>query len=149
MTQMFATPLVIAAHGYGDTAFDALEDYGAATEAFGDHGWLIAAADFHGEVNNAEFDPYPVGGSHFTTGVRTMGSPASQWDVIDIVNYMQANYNVDPSRIYLVGHSMGGMTALLAGARWTDRFAAVVADSSPTDLGDWFSEDRYRWHHAQ
>ena len=97
----------------------------------------------HGEVWNdfLVIDPgtgIPMPG----TGRRSMGSRASQWDILDIVNYMQAHYNVDPTRIYLVGHSMGGMTALLAGARFADRFAAVVSDSAPTDLAAWEDETR-------
>ena len=50
---------------------------------------------------------------------------------------MRAHYNVDPMRIYLAGYSMGGMTALVTGARLADAFAAVVDDSGPTDLAQW------------
>ena len=32
------------------------------------------------------------------------------------------------------------MTALLTGARWADLFAAVVSDSAPTDLTQWYYE---------
>lgn len=134
-----STPLLIAAHGFGSIAVDTLLDFGDAAEA---KGWLLAAADYHGEVNtgySSYFDPddnpYDI---RLRMGSDTMGARASQWDIIDIVDYMQAHYNIDPTRVYLVGHSMGGMTALLSGARWADRFAAVVSDSAPTDLTEWF-----------
>jgi|GEM_PF-1165455 len=132
------TPLLIASHGYNSNGLEAMQDFADAAEA---KGWLVAASDEHGEVNNGFYaidsnTHMPV----LTDGERTMGSRASQWDVFDIVNYMKAHYDVDPSRIYLVGHSMGGMTALLSGARWTDTFAAVVSDSSPTDLVQWDQE---------
>jgi len=129
------TPLLIAAHGYNDSGLTALLDYREAAEA---RGWLLASADYHGEVNNDFFDIDPATGQpRLRVGLQTMGSRASQWDVLNVVHYMQANYDVDPSRIYLIGHSMGGMTALLTGARWTDLFAAIVSDSTPTDLVQW------------
>jgi len=112
------TPLLIAAHGYNDSGLTALLDYREAAEA---RGWLLASADYHGEVNNDFFDIDPATGQpRLRVGLQTMGSRASQWDVLNVVHYMQANYDVDPSRIYLIGHSMGGMTALLTGARRTD-----------------------------
>ena len=129
------TPLLITAHGYNSNGLAALLEYRQAAEA---RGWLLASADYHGEVNNNFFDIDPATGDpRLRVGLQTMGARASQWDVLDVIRYMQAHYNVDPTRIYLVGHSMGGMTALLTAARWTDLFAAVVSDSTPTDLVQW------------
>ncbi|PKO21868.1 MAG: hypothetical protein CVU38_12435 [Chloroflexi bacterium HGW-Chloroflexi-1] len=136
------TPLLIAMHGYGSDGLEVLLEYHDAAES---RGWLLASADYHGEVwyplstlDAATFE-FRAG----TTGRRNMGSRAMQWDILDIVNYVQAHYNVDPARIYLVGHSMGGMTALLASARWADRFAAIVSDSGPTDLVHWEKETQF------
>lgn len=137
------TPLLISAHGFGSNGLESLLDYHDAAEA---RGWLMASADYHGEVFSTGYnDFFTLDSTTFkpnfgVIGRRTLGSRASQWDILDIVNYVQANYNVDPARIYLVGHSMGGMTALLTGARWVDRFAAVVSDSGPTDLTMWEEE---------
>lgn len=133
-----ARPLLISVHGFGSTGWDSMQDYHDAANA---RGWLLASADLHGEVWNDfmvtdSSTGWPVAG----VGRRTMGSRASQWDIADIVAYMQSHYNVDPARIYLVGHSMGGMTALLTGARYADRFAAVISDSGPTDLAAWEDE---------
>lgn len=131
-------PLLVAAHGFGSTGGEVLAEY---QDAAAVRGWLVASADYHGEVWNHFYEAdYATGLPRPGVGKRTLGSRASQWDILDILKYMQDNYNVDPTRIYLVGHSMGGMTALLAGARWADRFAAVVSDSSPTDLIDWEDE---------
>ena len=76
------TPLVIAAHGYGSIAVDSLLDFGDAAEA---KGWLLAAADYHGEVNTAyssyfdpDENPYDI---RLNIGLETMGSRASQWDI--------------------------------------------------------------------
>lgn len=132
------TPLLVSAHGFGSNVWESMRDYDDAANA---KHWLLASADYHGEVWNDFLIPDPATGIPVPgVGRRTMGSRASQWDILDIVNYMQAHYNVDRARIYLVGHSMGGMTALLSGARFADRFAAVVSDSAPTNLAAWEDE---------
>lgn len=133
-----ATPLLISVHGFGSNGWESMLDY---HDAAATRGWLLASADLHGEVwNDFMVTDSTTGLPAAGVGRRTMGSRASQWDIADILAYMQSHYNVDPTRIYLVGHSMGGMTALLTGARYADRFAAVVSDSGPTDLAVWEDE---------
>lgn len=130
-------PLVVVAPGYYSPAIDYILDYGPAAAA---RGWLLAAADLHGEVQPTEvFDPYE---QRVLYGARTMGARAAQYDIIDIVNYMKAHYAVDPSRVYLIGYSMGGLTAMTTAAKWPHVFAAVVADSSPSNLVIWEYDTR-------
>ncbi len=64
------------------------------------------------------------------TGKRVLSARAAQQDIIDILSYMRTHYNVDPTRIYLAGYSMGGMTSLVTGARLADTFAAVVTTAA-------------------
>jgi dienelactone hydrolase/photosystem II stability/assembly factor-like uncharacterized protein len=122
------TPLVIALHDWNQTRHTAINDYAAAAET---RGWLLAAPEMHGEINNAP-----------DTGAEVMGAPASQWDVLDTLNYMKTYYRVDPTRIYLVGYGMGALTAYLTAARWPDLFAALAADSGPSDLIEWEYDTR-------
>jgi len=85
--------------------------------------------------------PVRMNGAPFIrTGMQTFGSRASQYDILDITNHVTTTYSVDTSRIYLVGHSMGGLTALLTAARWPHVFAGVVSDSGPTDLTQWYAD---------
>jgi photosystem II stability/assembly factor-like uncharacterized protein/poly(3-hydroxybutyrate) depolymerase len=122
------TPLVIALHGYNTTRASSIADYGVAAEA---KGWLLAAPEMHGEVNNAP-----------NVGKQPMGSRASQWDVMDTLTYMQANYNVDASRVYLVGYDIGGVTAAITAAKWPQVFAGVALDSGPANLINWEYDTR-------
>ena len=122
-----ATPLLVALHGWGDTRWTALGDYGAeANQA----GWLLAAPDMHGET-----DPYPRPPSE-----HPLASRASQQDVLDTIQWVQERYNVDASRIYLTGQSLGGQTALVTAAKNQGLFAAVVDDRGPTELAQWYEE---------
>ena len=121
------TPLLVALHGWGDTRWTALGDYGAeANQA----GWLLAAPDMHGEHN-----PYPRPPSE-----HPLASRASQQDVLDTIHWVQQRYNVDPSRIYLTGQSLGGQIALVTAAKNQGLFAAVVDDRGPTELAQWYEE---------
>ncbi len=124
-------PLVMAVHGLGSTRLDSILDFAAAAEA---RGWLLAAPELHGETNPTNRGK-PVGHHVF-------GAPASQWDVMDALRWIKANYNVDENRIYLIGHSLGAITAGLVAAKWPQEFAAVVLDSGPTDLVKWEYEMR-------
>ncbi len=130
-------PLLITTHGYGSNGLDIISSFDEAAEQ---RGWLMASADYHGEVNPGFFDVDTTGQPRLKTGMSTMGAHTASYDVLDIVNYMRSQYNVDSSRIYIVGHSMGGMTALLAAAKWPQLFAAVASDSSPTGLESWESD---------
>lgn len=132
-------PLLIAAHGFNGNGMEMMRIFAEPAEA---RGWLMAAADYHGEVNDGFFTLGSSGEPYIKVGAQTMGSRASQYDILDIVNYMKANYSVDASRVYLVGHSMGGLTALMAGAKWPHVFAAVVSDSGPTELAEWEYDTR-------
>jgi predicted peptidase len=53
------------------------------------------------------------------------------WTDVDalasILDEVASNHRVDPDRVYVTGHSMGGRGALYAAYRMPDRFAAVVS----------------------
>lgn len=53
-----------------------------------------------------------------------------------LLDYVQANFAVDPGRVYLTGLSMGGFGAWAMIVRYPDRFAAVVPIA-----GGWNSEN--------
>lgn len=83
--------------------------------------------------------------------------PAMIEDVKCAIRYLRAHaveYNLDPKRIALIGHSAGGHLAALAGLTWdsslwvsgpyldhSSQVKAVVELSGPTDLSKDFSED--------
>jgi hypothetical protein len=123
------TPVLIGLHGWLGFGHHYLEDVipmfaGPAAQ----RGWLLLAPQTHGEQ-----DPRPG----YPQGHRSLASRAAQHDVFDSLAYVDANYGVDPSRVYLAGQSMGGMNALTTAAKYPDQFAAVLSDAGITDLPDW------------
>ncbi|MBE6392196.1 MAG: hypothetical protein E7042_08405 [Lentisphaerae bacterium] len=73
-----------------------------------------------------------------TSGNRlSMGSDAAVSDIIDAVKYMQKNYNIDNSRIYLIGGSGGGFMSLLTSSRSRDIWAGVSSWCPISDIVKW------------
>jgi len=119
-----SVPLIIALHGMGDTG-QWIRDY--LTEEANRRGWLLAAPDMHGHY-------------YINHGKYALGWVGAQHDVIDTVEYMMSEYQVDPSRIYIAGGSMGGQTTAMMTAKYPDVFAAAVPWKPFTDLAQWYNE---------
>jgi predicted peptidase len=49
----------------------------------------------------------------------------SEKDVLEVVRLMREHYNVDPGRIYLIGHSMGAIGTWHLAAKYPDVWAAI------------------------
>ena len=102
-------PLIVFMHGTGGdegTVFDDERyDEGAIEEAAEKHGVLVVSPDGRG-----------------ITEYRGIGEN----DVFNVLAEVQKNYRVDPDRIYLTGHSMGGTGGAYLALHHPDQFAAVA-----------------------
>ena len=117
-----ATPLVIALHGLGANEDSFFDSYSQLPPQLAEkHGFLMAAPL-----------GYRVDGFY---GSRIMGAgdvasqrrgDYSEKDVLEVLRLMRSMYNVDESRIYLMGHSMGAIGTRALGAKYPDIWAALV-----------------------
>jgi predicted esterase len=80
--------------------------------------WVRAAADSTGSIIIA---PYARGDSQYV-------DPASA-DVYAALDEAKKAFNVDPRRIYLAGHSMGGYGVFIVGPKHPEDWAAIMAAS--------------------
>ena len=48
-----------------------------------------------------------------------------RWDAMEVMELNVRRLGIDPGRVYLTGHSMGGHGTWQVGATWPDRFAAI------------------------
>ncbi|MBW4061846.1 alpha/beta fold hydrolase [Candidatus Saccharibacteria bacterium] len=98
-------PVIIFAHGYTDSKTYKTDNtqYQAMIESYCQHGYLILKPDYRG-----------VGSSQ---GVASNGlfSPDDTYDVLNLAASMPTYPLANPSRIVLIGHSMGGAIILRAG----------------------------------
>lgn len=117
-----ALPLVIALHGLGaneDSFFDAYSKL--PPQLAEKHGFLMAAPL-----------GYRVDGFYGSTIMGSGDAAArrrveySEKDVMEVLRLMKANYKVDDSRIYLIGHSMGAIGTWAIASKYPDIWAALV-----------------------
>jgi poly(3-hydroxybutyrate) depolymerase len=100
-------PLVVALHGAGGDENAFMERYAELYKKEAQaRGYLAVAVNGRG--------PY--------TGYRG----AAEKDVLDVTDLVPKLWKVDPARVYLMGHSMGGMGTVLIGFDHAERFAALA-----------------------
>jgi poly(3-hydroxybutyrate) depolymerase len=124
-TETTPVPLLIGLHGMGTGTGESTRDLWAGEAE--ERGWLLAAPDMHGNY-------------HKNSGQYALAWPGAQHDVIDTILYMMDNYNVDTSRIYVAGGSMGGQTTAMMAAKYPDVFAAAAPWKPLTDLAIWYDD---------
>jgi predicted esterase len=109
-----ATPLVVALHGMGGDENSMFDGYGkSVTAEAGKKGFLVVA---------------PKG-----RGLASMYRGTAEQDVMDVLAEVRRDYKVDPARIYLMGHSMGGYGTWSVAVSHPDVFAALAPISGGGD----------------
>lgn len=70
----------------------------------------------------------------------------SEKDVMNVLDLVRHQYRIDPSRIYLMGNSMGGVGTLYLGARYPEVWAALAPSGGP--IAAWsYPYERLRNNH--
>jgi pimeloyl-ACP methyl ester carboxylesterase len=71
------------------------------------------------------------------TNRRNFGFDWQDWgrlDALEALEFVLQNFPVDPDRVYLTGHSMGGHGTWHIGLKHADRFAAIAPSAGWTDF---------------
>lgn len=125
-------PLLVAIHPRNGNMYFGEETFGPEADS---RGWLLVSPELHGSW------PYLPDPSK-PPGIYAYASLESQYDAIGVIKYMidRPEYNVDTSRIYLVGYSMGGQGVAVTGAKYPHLFAAVFDNKGPADMYQWYYE---------
>jgi len=86
----------------------------------------------------------PYYGSPYRIARPKPSTPAEGWtreedqraeqDVINVIDLVSKEYGVDPGRVFLHGQNPSGSGALHLGAKYPDRFAALVISSGPIEF---------------
>ena len=101
-------PLVITLHGMGGDENSMLDGYGAT-------GALKKEAEKHGFILASPKGREPA----------SMYRGTGETDVLDVLAEVQRDYKVDPKRIYMMGHSMGGYGTWSIAMAHPEKFAAL------------------------
>ena len=117
-----ATPLVIALHGLGANEDSFFDSYSQLPPQLAEkHGFLMAAP--LGFRPDGFYGSAIMGAADAASRRRT---EYSEQDVLEVVRLMKAAYNVDESRIYLIGHSMGAIGTWALAAKYPQMWAALA-----------------------
>jgi polyhydroxybutyrate depolymerase len=114
------TPLVISMHG--GALWPAAEmTISRWNDVADEHGFIVV----YPAGSGAFFGGFGPGPQAWHMGPRSLGRDVRF--VSDLIDKLQAEYNVDPNRIYADGMSNGGGMAFALSCRLSDRIAAVGA----------------------
>jgi poly(3-hydroxybutyrate) depolymerase len=139
------TPLVVALHGFGgnhDYFFGVVPDLPNLIEQSGfvfvapmgysTGGWYGAPLSIPGDRLRAVLaaegktpPPSPPAPEPNPAEVRHERE-LSERDVLNVLGLVTAEYDIDPDRVYLMGHSMGGLGTYFLGQKHAERWAAIA-----------------------
>ncbi len=114
------SPLIIALHGLGGNPQQFMRTRGL-TEQAEKRGYIVAAPMGYNEkgwygvrgLKGAKMEPENLG-------------ELSEKDVMNVLGIVKKEYSIDPDRVYLMGHSMGGGGTWHLGIKHADEWAALA-----------------------
>jgi poly(3-hydroxybutyrate) depolymerase len=117
-----AFPLIVALHGLGGTEDAFFENYERKLPPLAEqHGYILAAplgyrvdGSYGWGLGTAPADPV-------TKRIQEL----SEQDVVQVLQRVRQQYRIDENRIYLMGHSMGGIGTWKIAAKYPDIWAAI------------------------
>jgi poly(3-hydroxybutyrate) depolymerase len=117
-----AFPLIVALHGLGGTEDAFFENYERKLPPLAEqHGYILAAplgyrvdGSYGWGLGNAPADPV-------TKRIQEL----SEQDVVQVLQHVRQQYRIDENRIYLMGHSMGGIGTWKIASKYPDIWAAI------------------------
>ncbi len=111
-----AVPLVFNLHGYSSNNVQQL--------VYGDFRPIADTANFLMVLPNGSFDAQ---GNRFWNTFLGNSSVDDVGFMRDLLNYLQANYNIDANRVYSTGMSNGGFLSYALACEMNDRIAAIAS----------------------
>jgi poly(3-hydroxybutyrate) depolymerase len=156
------TPLVVALHGFGgnhDYFFGVVPGFSKLIEQHGFivvspmgysvGGWYGAPLSVPGDrlrdvlAAEGRTPPPPPSGPQPSAEEVKRERDLSERDVMHVIDLVKAEYNIDPDRVYLMGHSMGGLGTYFLGQKYAGTWAAIAPMSGTMSDYD-YSLERLR-----
>jgi len=113
-------PLVVALHGLGSNPQQILR-YPGLVKLAERHGYIVVAPMGYNTTGW-----YGVQGQRSRSWKPTNMGELSEQDVMNVLELTEKAYRVDPKRVCLMGHSMGGGGTLHLGMKYPGRWAALA-----------------------
>ena len=142
-----ATPLVVDLHGLNITPLQQIL-FDGTTDFAERNGFIVLAptgfnlqAGWGGRTGGT-----PVATAQTKPGSeqRYSASELSELDAITALKLIRSMYNVDSSRIFLMGHSMGGAGTYYLGGKYNDIWAGLAPIAGAGGIADATAAERYK-----
>lgn len=123
-------PLIVDLHGAGVTPLQQMLFDGTTDFAQRD-GYIVLAPmgySTFGGWGPARGTPQPVETANINpeTGAKWTANALSEHDALTVLGLVRQTFKVDPDRIYLMGHSMGGFGTFFLGAKHNTLWAGIA-----------------------
>jgi endo-1,4-beta-xylanase len=85
-----------------------------------------ARLSFHGMLGPQWVEPdLPIIYANATGGPTTFYQGIGEVDVLRVIDEIKEHFSVDPDRVYIMGHSMGGAGSFTVGLHFPDHFGGI------------------------
>lgn len=116
------TPLIVLLHGLFSNPQQIMR-YPKLTDLAEEHGMIVVAPmGYNNRGWYGQVPPNQIGGKPEPENLYEL----SEKDVMNVLDIARKDYNIDPDRIYLMGHSMGGGGTLHIAIKNPNLFAALA-----------------------
>ena len=116
-------PLIVALHGLGGTEDSFFSGYDGKLPQFAEQKGYIVAAPLGYRVDGSY--GWGLGNPPADAATRRV-QDLSEQDVMQVLAHVKRQYKIDENRIYLMGHSMGGIGTWKIAAKYPDVWAAIA-----------------------
>jgi predicted esterase len=112
-------------HGFGGSAAQAEQDYGVTDKGNAEH-FIVVYPEGIGSDGPYHLRSWDAGNCCF---VAQSNHVDDVHYISDLIDYLVANYKVDPKRVYVAGMSNGAMMAYTLACQLSDKIAAITSVS--------------------
>jgi poly(3-hydroxybutyrate) depolymerase len=141
-----ATPLIVDLHGLNITPLQQIL-FDGTTDFAERYGFIVVApmgysvsGGWGGRVGT------PVETAQVKPGgeIRYSASELSEIDAMTVLKMIRQKYTIDPNRIYLMGHSMGGGGTYYLGGKYNDIWAALAPIAGAGGIANAGAAEKYK-----
>jgi len=140
------TPLVVDLHGLNITPLMQML-FDGTTDLAEEHGFIVVTPmgyNTGGWWGSRPGNAVETAATNPATGAPYTVGELSEVDAMKVLDLVRGAYTVDPDRIYLMGHSMGGAGTYYLGAKYNDVWAGIAPLSGAGGISDEEAAARYR-----